>query len=98
MTPVPPVTKWKHLLDLEFADPNYSTPVWVESLLGGKVFSKAILRGQQFGPPRAPSAFKTCFGWVLNGEAKGKGQQILTHVCCIACDNNAWRRSWEVEE
>ena len=78
--PVSPVTKWKHLSGLEFADPNYRTPAWVDILLGGKVFSKAVLHGRWFGPPGAPSAFKPCFGWVLNSGAKGKGKQSLTHV------------------
>ena len=35
-----PVTKWKHLSDLEFADPGYGTPARVDILLGGKVFSR----------------------------------------------------------
>ena len=65
--PVSPVTRWKHLKDLEFGDPEYGTPAPVDILLGGKVFSKAVLHGRRFGPTGAPSAFKTCFGWVLNG-------------------------------
>ena len=67
-------------------------------MLGEKDFSKAVLHGQWFGPPGAPSAFMTCFEWVLYGEVKNKGQQNLTHVCCVALDNNTWRRSWEVED
>ena len=41
--PVSPVTKWKHLSGLELADPNYGIPAQVDILLGGKVFSKAVL-------------------------------------------------------
>ena len=74
--PVSPVTKWKHLSDPEFADLDYGSPAWVDILLGGKVFSKAVLHGRWFCPSGAPSAFKTCFSWVLNGEVKGKGRQI----------------------
>ena len=48
--PVSPVTKWKHLSGLELADPNYGTPAQVDILLGGKVFSIAVLRGWRFGP------------------------------------------------
>ena len=92
MTPMSPVTKWKHLSGLEFADPNYGTPAYVDILLGGKVFSKAVLHSRRFGPTGAPTAFKMCFGWVLNGDAKGKGQQSLTHVCCVALNNNDQRR------
>ena len=39
--PVSPVTQWKHLSDLELADPNYGVPAGV-ILLGRKVFSKAV--------------------------------------------------------
>ena len=69
--PVSPVTQWKHLLGLKLADPDYGTPARVDILLIGKVFSKAVLHGRRYGPTGAPSAFKTCFGWVLNGETKG---------------------------
>ena len=41
--PVSPVTKWKHLSDLEFAYPNHGTPARVDILLGGKIFSMAVL-------------------------------------------------------
>ena len=56
----------------------------MDILLGGGVFSKAVLHGWRFGPTRVPSAFKTCFGWVPNGEVKGKGKRATTHVCWAA--------------
>ena len=31
------------------------------------MFSRVVLHGRRFGPPGAPSAFKTQFGWVLTG-------------------------------
>ena len=65
--PVTPVTQWTHLSGLELADPDYGTPAQVYILLGEDVFSKAVLHGWRFGPTRAASAFKTCFGWVQNG-------------------------------
>ena len=82
--PVPPVTRWKHLSGLEFADPEYGVPARVDILLGGTIFSKAVLHGRRFGPTGAPSAFKTCFGWVLLGEVNGKGRRSSTRVCCAA--------------
>ena len=39
--------------------------------------SKVVLHGRRFSPTRAPSAFKTCFSWVLNEEVKGEGQQFV---------------------
>ena len=54
-----------------------------------KVFSKEVLHGRQFSLTRAPSAFKTCFGWVLNSEANGESQQLSTHICCVALDSDS---------
>ena len=56
--PVSPVTWWKHLSDLELADPDYGIPAGVVILLGKKVFSKAVLHVWRFSPTGAPSAFK----------------------------------------
>ena len=90
--PVSLVTKWKHLSDLEFRDPDYETWAQVDILLGGKVFRKAVLHGRWFGPTGAPSALKTCFSWVLNGEVKGKGRLSSAHSCYAAVGNNVLRR------
>ena len=82
--PVSPDTKWKHLSDLEFGGSDYGTPARVDILLGGEVFSKAVLHGRRFNPTGALSTFKMCFGWALNGEVKGNGRCATTHVCCVA--------------
>ena len=92
-----PVTQWKHLSGLELADPDYGTPARVIFCLR-KIFSKAVLNGRRFGPTGAPSAFKTCFGWVLNGETKGQCRQSSTHICCVALDDDSLRRFWEIED
>ena len=46
----------------------------------------------------APSAFKTVFGWVLNGEVNSKTRGSATHVCCVGLDNDVLRRFWEIED
>ena len=81
--PVSSVTRWKHLSDLELSHPDYRIPAGVDILLGGKV-----LHGRQFSPTGAPSAFKMCFGWVLNGEANGESQQHSKHICGVALNND----------
>ena len=48
------------------------------------------------GPSGAVSAFKTCFGWFLNGEVKSNGRQNLTHVWCITIGDDALRLFWEI--
>ena len=82
--PVSADTRWKHLSDLELADPDYRVPAGVDILLGGKVFSKAVLHGRWYSPAKAPSAFKTCFGWVLNGDVNDETRQPQSHICGIA--------------
>ena len=44
--PVCPITKLKHLPDLEVADADYGTPAWVDNILGGKVLNKVVLHGR----------------------------------------------------
>ena len=60
--------KWKHLSNIRLADPDFGTPGSVDLLLGADVFSRTMLHGRRFGPSGSPSAFKTCFGWVLVGD------------------------------
>ena len=60
---------------------EYGIPAGEDILLGGKVFSKAVLYGRRFSPTRAPFMFKTCFGWVLNDEINGESQQRSAVIC-----------------
>ena len=96
--PVSPVTQWKRLSGLELADPDSGTPAGVGILLGGKVFRKAVVHGQRYGLTGAPSTFKTCFGWVLNSETKGQCRQSLSHIFCVALDDDFLRWFWEIED
>ena len=95
--PVSLVSRWKHQSGLELTDLDYGFPAGMDILLGGKAFNKAVLDGRRFTPTRAQSAFKTCFGWVLNGEANDKSQQRLTHIGAVAISNNSkWVYKWPV--
>ena len=51
--------KWKHLADLELADPDFGTPGSVDMLLGADIFSHTVLYDRRFGPSGTPSTFKT---------------------------------------
>ena len=83
------VTQWKHLSELGLAYPIYGIPAGVDILLEGKVLSKAVLHDWKFSPTGAHSAFKMCFGWVLNGEANGESQQRSTHFCGVALNKDS---------
>ena len=60
--------KWKYLSNIRLADPDFDTPGSVDQLLGADVFSRTMFHSRRFGPSGSPSAFKTCFGWVLVGD------------------------------
>ena len=59
-------------------DPDYGTLSRVDMLLEGKVFSKTVLHGQQFGLTGMLSVFKMCFSYVLNGNLKAKLDALQT--------------------
>ena len=40
----------------------------MDILLGVDVYANTVLQGRRTGPPNAPVAFVTKFGWVLAGK------------------------------
>ena len=57
--------KWKHLLNIWLADPDFGTPGIVDLTLRADVFSRTMFHDRRFGTPGSPSASKTFFTWVL---------------------------------
>ena len=90
--------EWKHVSRLDLTDPEFGTPGGVDFLLGTEIFSSAVLHGRQYGPPGTPSAFKTCFGWVLAGTVQGSQDQLPAYTCCYVSIDSILRRFWEIEE
>ena len=74
-------TKFKHLIKLQLADPNFGTPGNFNLILGANVFSHPVRYGQRSGPPGSPCAFKTSYGWVLAGaiNTQETEQQVTTY-------------------
>ena len=73
---------------IELADLDYGVPEGVDILFGAKVFSKGVLHGWRYSPEGAPSAFKVCFGCLLNGEVNDETQQPQPHICGNAFANS----------
>ena len=97
--PIPFSHKWKHLRNISLADPDFGTPGSVDLLLGADVFGRAVLHGRRFGPSGTPSAFKTCFGWVLAGVVHGRQQPDQAETCCVSTTvDDLLRRFWEIED
>jgi len=97
--PFHPIDKsWKHLSDIPLADPTFGQPGKVDILLGVDIFTQVLLHGRRVGPPNAPVAFETEFGWVLAGNISSC--QPTTQVAtCHALHNSSddlIRKFWEV--
>ena len=94
-------TKWKHLSDIQFADPDFGSPGKIDLLLGVDIFISVMLNGRRFGPPGSPTALETEFGWVLAG---GIGVGCSTADCMISNDvsfltrDELLRKFWEIED
>ena len=81
---------WKHLTGLQLADPNFEKPGHIDILLGADTFSQSVCHGRQYGPVGSPTAFSTCFSWVLAGSVCGNHWQNEEGTCFVsttACDS-----------
>ena len=92
--------EWKHLVDLELADPDFRTFSSVDMLLGADIISHTILYGRQFGPSGTPSAFETTFGWILAGTINGVKSKQHSSTCYLTTlsSDELLKQFWEVED
>ena len=51
--------KWKHLSDIQLADPDFGYPSKIDLLFGVDIFITVLLDGWRFGPPGSPTALET---------------------------------------
>ena len=63
---------WKHLSDLDLADPEFFKSKPVDVVLGVNVFAKIILKDLRKGPLHCPIAQKTQLGWIVLGSVPTK--------------------------
>ena len=81
---------WKHLTNIWLADSEFSTQGNIDLLLRANVFSCAVLHVQWFRPLGTPSAFKTCFQWVLAGFIHGqpwRGEAGMYYLSTTSVDD-----------
>ena len=93
-------SKWKHLSNIQLADPNFGHPGRIDMLLGVDVFVEVMLHGRRTGPHGSPIAFETRLGWVLAGNTKScaPSTRIATHHTSILTGDDILRKFWEIEE
>ena len=105
--PVSPVSfdsSWSHVSDLTLADPAFGLPGQIDLLLGVDVFVSVLLHGRRTGPPGAPVAIETEFGWVLSGNTEPitEAEQVNLYVTSFhsftPSGDDILRKFWEIEE
>ena len=101
--PLHPVSfgrNWHHLSGLCLADPDFGSPSRLDLLLGVDIFSDVMLHGRRSGLPGTPTAFETCFGWVLAGavdHGQPRSLVVSNHASVLSTDD-LLRKFWETEE
>ncbi|XP_063923785.1 uncharacterized protein LOC135137936 [Zophobas morio] len=93
--------QFRHLRNLELADPEFGTPQQVDVLLGADVYGQIVTSGFKKGRVEEPSALNTVFGWVLIGGIKRDKQKTVVRSFCTSIDNSldaALKRFWQLEQ
>ena len=98
--PVPFDVNWKHLSDIQLADPTFGHPGRIDVLLGVDIFVQVLLHGRRVGPPGSPVAFETELGWVLAGNSAAchPVAQVTTYHASVSPSNDILQKFWETEE
>ncbi len=92
--------EWKHLSDLDLADPGCGQPGRIDILMGVDIFVQVLLQGRRIGPPGSPVALETELGWVLAGRISSRhlDEHIATHHVSLDTGDDILQRFWELEE
>ncbi|XP_055385902.1 uncharacterized protein LOC129614944 [Condylostylus longicornis] len=92
--------EWSHIDGLILADPSYFAVGKIDVLIGADIFGQIILEGLRKGPPGAPIAQKTIFGWIITGNVDQQSVNTTSiEKFHIQSDlDDSIRRFWELEE
>lgn len=90
---------WKHISNLNLADPNFNVPSSIDMLLGADVFSMILKDGRIVGNINEPTAINTIFGWILMGKVNNNPSLTINSFLSV-CDSpldSTLKRFWELE-
>jgi hypothetical protein len=91
---------WPHLKKLQLADTVYHVPGKIDILLGAQSAASIMMPEIIAGPPGAPIAQRTKFGWMLSGAVEPLASQSSAHVSRQSVprsdgrDIMSWRHGW----
>jgi hypothetical protein len=98
-TPVPPASKWKHLVGPKLADPKFNILGPEDILPSADIFGKLMQPGRVIRTYNSPTAMKTVLGWVLTGQTDNTvhSTSLATHL--VQCNMDVLlQRFWTFEE
>ncbi|XP_070526502.1 uncharacterized protein [Cardiocondyla obscurior] len=93
--------KWSYLSGLKLADPDFTSNLRTEIILGAAVYAIILEDGIRKGSVNSPVAVKTSIGWILFGTAGGNslGSGVAVHHCNTGADLSPLvSRFWQQEE
>jgi len=93
---------WKHIRNLQLADPEYYRPSAIDIILEADVYAYLQRDGFRHGRLGEPVMQLTIFGWVLTGTAKSdthtSGHIENFHIKVEPDLSKELQRFWELEE
>lgn len=87
---------WKHLNELDLADPYFINPSHIDLLFGVDVYGLIIKEGIRKGLSNEPVAQNSHFGWLVFGGML-ENQPLSVQINAISIEQEL-RRLWENEE
>ncbi|XP_055682402.1 uncharacterized protein LOC129790105 [Lutzomyia longipalpis] len=93
-------SQWRHLQQLQLADPNYKVPGKIDIIIGVEYASYINLPQILKGDAGEPVAQLTIFGWTVSGCVQGTPTRLTSlHTHASECDlNETLQKFWESEE
>lgn len=81
------INQWSHLTRLRLADNSFNVPGPIDLVLGADFYSRVIENGVRKSKG-APTAQKTCFGWIVfGGYCESLGHASIVNVTQIDVTN-----------
>lgn len=92
--------EWSDIINLELADPGFTTPGKIDILLGAEVYCDILLDGIIKHPKNNLLAQNTILGWVLSGRMSQESTSARRHITSLHVqhkEDELLKLFWEVE-